>query len=245
MDKNRVHASRRRRILACWTAAACGVFTLGTTATTLLGAEPHRHRDSHHDAGQLQPVSSEYARAADRAPQRFGLTSLQKADTAGLWDDYQRSGSYHQPTQRTHGATGCDCDQASHLKNPLFRVLDGFAGGIEQVIGLDRQGEVRHDASCDDGCDAVTLKELRQLDARAVPMVQPSVPAPRPDKPANAGAKRRRVPGDSGPASDPEEPQHPPVPAPVLPDSKIDPFADEAAWTPGRNPAIERSAYFE
>jgi hypothetical protein len=245
MEKNIVHVSRRRRILAGWAAAACGLVMLGTTATTLLGDEPSPHRTGHYGAGQLQPVSSDHSRAADQVARRFGRTSLQKVDTAGLWDDYQRGGPYRHSAPRPVAAAVCECDRGGHLNNPLFRVLDGFAGGIEQAVGLDRQSSLRHEATCDDGCDAVTRKELRQLDVRAVPMVKPIVPAPRVDKPANAGAKRGHVPEGSPPESQPDEPQDRLLPKPVHPDSEIDPFADEAAWTPGRNPAIERSAYFE
>lgn len=240
MVKATVPAAVRRRILAGSLATACGIVTFGFNPAVSVGAESHRHWDHDHGPNQPHLVSSNQRWAADSAPQQFRPTGLQEADTAGLWDGYQQDCHNCQSAKPTFGATGCGCDSRGKIKNPIYRVLDGLAGGIERAMRLDQRSKLRHEALCDDGCDAATLQELRQLDAHAVPMMAPTVRPEAADKRMRIEMEPRKSPSDALPA-----PERRKLPAPVLPDSKVDPFADEAAWTPGRNPAIERSAYFE
>lgn len=247
MDQVAVHASGRRRVLTGWLAAACGIMTFGTHATASLGAEPHGYGNQTHRAGQFQSSTAGHARGAIETTQGLGASSFQRADTGGLWTGYHRDNCENcQAVQPAVEGSDCGCDHRRvTLRHTIYRVLDGFAGGIEQAMGLDQRGQMPGEANCDDGCDAGMLSELRQLDAHAVPMVKHDLRSVEAEPPARIGAETDDAPTPPQPTSEPVAPPKRPVPAPVLPDAKIDPFADEASWIPGRNPAIERSAYFE
>jgi hypothetical protein len=159
-------------------------------------------------------------------------TSLQEVDTQGLWQGYSRSQT-DAPAALPSARGTCRCGHGgTRAGGPLFRLLDHVAGGIEQVLGLSAK-PCRDAARCDDGCDAVLLEELSGLDAEVVPMAVPG-------QPAGPRAAPPQAPQDQVAPPPPAE-----LPQPEKQDEQVNPFEDEEAWVPGRNPAIRRSAYFE
>ncbi|QEG40611.1 hypothetical protein [Roseimaritima ulvae] len=149
------------------------------------------------------------------------------------------------------------------LKNPdclVYNVLDGVAGGIEHALQLKTPQErsrrsVIHRTSC--GCELCSQApaKKRRRAKPASPMLKrlPSrtstdFPMP-PTVPMQVDAPLVDPPSE--PLSHPIEELEPKpktvprLPAPIVPDELADPFEDDQAWRPGKNPAIKRSAYYE
>lgn len=170
------------------------------------------------------------ASAAGPADHRQG-----SAAAAGLWDGYQPP--YRDASWRGYGGDPCGCQP--RRPRLILGLLDSVAGGVEQVLGLSgpRSGHC-DEVACDDGCDAMTLRQLRMpADSAAVPqtlypapavITEDDVPGPAPFVPG--GSSKRAI----------EQ-----VPTPRNQDAVSDPFEDEQAGRRWVNPAISPSAYFE
>ncbi|WP_153558609.1 hypothetical protein [Roseimaritima sediminicola] len=128
----------------------------------------------------------------------------------------------------------------------LVKVLDGVAAGIEHSLKLKspHQRQAEKLASTCNHCANGAGTSGRSgpsfdSDSNYRPHIGPeTVPAGRP-LPDDGQPSGQPQPGELSPERLPR------LPAPVVPDELSDPFEDDAAWLPGRDPSIRRSAYFE
>lgn len=155
------------------------------------------------------------------------------AATVDVWDGYQappRDASW-----RGYGADPCGCQP--RRPRLILGLLDSVAGGVEQVLGLSGPRSSHCDeVACDDGCDAMTLRQLRTDSAR---FPQPLYPAPAVITEDQVPGPVPFVPGGSSKRTIEK------LPVPRHQDAVSDPFEDEQAGRRRVNPAISPSAYFE
>jgi len=163
--------------------------------------------------------------------------------------------AYHAaPCECEQGSVASACGPACTAACPptkrglsLFCLFDGIAGGIEHVLGLESPAcrtQGCDGLQCDQlGCDRLPALPVHDF-SREPLQVEPLWPTA-PEIIEHGPLTTPRAGDAPKPAPAGEVAPRPLLPAPQVPDSLSDPFEDDQAWLPGRDPSIQRSAYFE